>query len=192
MTASTPTSSTEGERGQGYGRGACVRVCCGPNAGMSLIYYHLRGWWCSGSVMWCCCCRSAAGSSRLRCASLFWNSCRLKEVAARGGGPLRLRGTWHGLGRYSLVPCTTGCLKYISAPRSWFCAPLHNHHHPHLIRADTTPAPHTSHLVLLLKVSPTHHPSFNTLDIIYYDTRVPRAYMIPKSHTWNSFTSKCE
>ena len=110
MTASTPTSSTEGERGQGYGRGACVRVCCGPNAGMSLIYYHLRGWWCSGSVMWCCCCRSAAGSNRLRCASLFWNSCRLKEVAARGGGPLRLRGTWHGLGRYSLVPCTTGCL----------------------------------------------------------------------------------
>ena len=110
MTASTPTSSTEGERGQGYGRGACVRVCCGPNAGMSLIYYHLRGWWCSGSVMWCCCCRSATGSNRLRCASLFWNSCRLKVVAARGGGPLRLRGTWHGLGRYSLVPCTTGCL----------------------------------------------------------------------------------
>ena len=107
MTASTPTSSTEGERGQGYGRGACVRVCCGPNAGMSLIYYHLRGWWCSGSVMWCCCCRNATGSSRLRCASLFWNSCRLKEVAARGGGPLRLRGTWHGLGRYSLVPRTT-------------------------------------------------------------------------------------
>ena len=104
MTASTPTSSTEGERGQGYGRGACVRVCCGPNAGMSLIYYHLRGWWCSGSVMWYCCCRNAAGSNRLRCASLFWNSCRLKEVAARGGGPLRLRGTWHGLGRYSLVP----------------------------------------------------------------------------------------
>ena len=30
-------------------------------------------------------------------------------------------------------------------------------------------------------------------NIIYYDTRgVPRAYMIPKSHTWNSFTSKCE
>ena len=87
-----------------------MRVCCGPNAGMSLIYYHLRGWWCSGSVMWCCCCRSAAGSSKLRCASLFWNSCRLKEVAARGGGPLRLRGTWHGLGRYSLVPRTTGCL----------------------------------------------------------------------------------
>ena len=123
MTASTPTSSTEGERGQGYGRGACVRVCCGPNAGMSLIYYHLRGWWCSGSVMWCCCCRSAAGSSRLRCASLFWNSCRLKEVAARGGGPLRLRGTWHGLGRYSLVPRTTGCLARPGAmpghPWSW-------------------------------------------------------------------------
>ena len=123
MTASTPTSSTEGERGQGYGRGACVRVCCGPNAGMSLIYYHLRGWWCSGSVMWCCCCRSAAGSNRLRCASLFWNSCRLKEVAARGGGPLRLRGTWHGLGRYSLVPRTTGCLARPGAmpghQRSW-------------------------------------------------------------------------
>ena len=50
-----------------------------------------------------------------------------------------------------------------------------------------------SHLVLL-KVSPTHHPSFNTLVIIYYDTRgvVPRAYMIPKSHTWTSFTSECE
>ena len=79
-----------------------------------------------------------------------------------------------------------------ASSRSWLCAPPHNHHHPHLIRADTTPAPHSSHLVLLLKVSPTHHPSFNTLDIIYYDTRVPRAYMIPKSHTWNSFTSKCE
>jgi hypothetical protein len=50
----------------------------------------------------------------------------------------------------------------------------------------------TPHDLVLLKVSPTHHPSFNTLDIIYYDTRVPRAYMIPKSHTWNSFTSKCE
>ena len=110
MIANTPTSSTEGERGQGYGRGACVRVCCGPNAGMSLIYYHLRGWWYSGSVMWCCCCYRAATSNKLRCASLFWNSCRLKEVAARGGGPLRLRGTWHGLGRYSLAPRTTGCL----------------------------------------------------------------------------------
>ena len=43
--------------------------------------------------------------------------------------------------------------------------------HGYIIRADTTPAPHSSHLVLLLKVSPTHHPSFNTLDIIYYDTR---------------------
>ena len=40
----------------------------------------------------------------------------------------------------------------------------------HLIRADTSPHTALSHLVLL-KVSPTHHPSFNTLVIIYYDTR---------------------
>jgi hypothetical protein len=64
---------------------------------------------------------------------------------------------------------------------------------PHLIRADTHPsASHPSRLGVV-KISPTHHPSFNTLAIIYYDTRgVPRAYMIPKSHTWNSFTSECE
>ena len=34
-------------------------------------------------------------------------------------------------------------------------------HRPHL----------TSHDLVLLKASPTHHPSFNTLAIIYYDTR---------------------
>eukprot|EP01049_Picozoa_sp_SAG25_P003730 SAG25_NODE_219_length_11644_cov_21.713729_11_plen_247_part_00 len=82
----------------------------------TLIHYHLRGWWCSGSVVWCCCCRRSATAHEIRCSSLRKLYLQVVQVAMRGrrrssplAGRLVRAGPLLACLLHDGLSCTTGC-----------------------------------------------------------------------------------
>eukprot|EP01047_Picozoa_sp_COSAG01_P086761 COSAG01_NODE_19657_length_997_cov_9.677060_1_plen_212_part_00 len=115
-----------GEEGLGSSWGACGWMRSGPNAVKCLIHYHLRGWWCSGSVVWCWCCRRSATAHEIRCSSLRKLYLQVVQVAMRGlrwssplAGRLVRAGPLLACLLHDWLSCTTGCDAWLRrAPRT--------------------------------------------------------------------------
>jgi hypothetical protein len=124
-----------GEEGLGSSWGACGWMRSGPNAVKCLIHYHLRGWWCSGSVVWCWCCRRSATAHEIRCSSLRKLYLQVVQVAMRGlrwssplAGRLVRAGPLLACLLHDWLSCTTGCDAWLrraprtGAPAGWLLA----------------------------------------------------------------------